>query len=254
LQHTAFETMPVFVAIVNDITERQRKEPHLKLRDRSIEAVDVGVTITDASQTHYPLVYVNQALCTMTGYQPAELIGKGVRVLRKNDSHQPAHLHIQQAQEKGEAVQVLFKSTRKDGVVYMDELSLSPVHNAAGKLTHYIGINRDVTSKLDAQARSHRLRKMEVIGQLSGGIAHDFNNDLSVIIGNLEFLASDTMNNDQQEFRNEASNAAKMGARLTRRLLAFANRSQLEPVVLDINERVLNSVACNRGRNRVIVS
>lgn len=238
----ATQTPPVYTAIVQDITGRKRQEELINLRNRAIEAVDVGVSIADATQVNHPLVYVNQPLCAMTGYTPDELLGRGAKWLQKDDRQQPEHLKIQEAQAKGKPVQVLLKSTRKDGSHYMDELSLSPVHNDAGELTHYIGINRDVTAKLKAQARLHQAQKFEAIGQLSGGIAHDFNNLLSVITGNLEFLAMDIMDETHRDLLNDAASAAQMGARLTRRLLTFAKKSQLDPVVLNANDSVLTAM------------
>lgn len=121
-------------------------------------------------------------------------------------------------------MRVVFKSTRKDGTHYMDELSLFPVKDASGDLTHYIGINRDVTTVMRTQAKLHQAQKIEAIGQLSGSVAHDFNNLLSVISGNLEFLSMELTDETHLDYVNEADSAAKMGARLTRRLLTFAKQ------------------------------
>ncbi|ASJ76119.1 PAS domain S-box protein [Granulosicoccus antarcticus] len=176
LQYMAAQDPPVYTAIVQDITERQRQEESVRLRERAIEALDVGVTILDATKENNPLVYVNQTLCRMTGYSADELIGQGAGIFQRNNRQQIPHLEVKAAQAKGESVQVLFNSVRKNGSRFMNELSLSPVHNAKGKLTHYIGINRDVTEKLETEERSQRSRKIEAVGQLAGGIAHDFNN------------------------------------------------------------------------------
>jgi len=247
LQYMSTQNPPVYVAIAQDITERTRQEESIRLRNDAIDAVDVGVSITDAREENYPLVYVNQTLCAMTGYTAEELIGQGVRILQKDDQNQPEHQKIQIAQAKGDPVTVLFKSTRKDGSTYMDELSLSPIYSAEKELTHYIGINRDVTAKLETEARLYRSEKIDAIGQLSGGIAHDFNNLLNVIIGNLEFLAADITDKEHRDYINEADNAAQMGARLTRRLLAFAKQGQLEPTVLNANEHVLTALELLRS-------
>lgn len=242
VQFMASQSPPVITAIVQDITDRKQHEAMINLRDRAIEALDVGVTITNATLKGHPLVYVNQAVCNLTGYTIDELLGQEVQILQKNDPAQPEHMKIQEAQAKGESVQVTFKSTRKDGSHYMDELSLFPVHDDAGELTHYIGINRDVTSALQTQAKLHQSQKIEAIGQLSGGVAHDFNNLLSVILGNLEFLAMEITDQNHRDFINEADSAAQMGARLTRRLLTFAQQNPLEPEVLSVNDHTLNAI------------
>lgn len=242
LQLMASQKPPVYVAIVQDITHRKYQEETIKLRDRAIEALDVGVSITDATKENSPLVYVNRALCELTGYTPDELLGQGVRMLQMDDQHQVEHFKLMEAQAKGEPIQVLLKSTRKDGSHYMDEVSLSPVRNASGELTHYIGINRDVTEKLNTEAQLRQAQKIEAIGQLSGGIAHDFNNLLSVITGNIEYLALSITDKTHRDCLDEADKAAQMGSRLTHRLLTFAKQGQLQPVVLNANEPVLSAI------------
>ena len=130
----------------------------------------------------------------------------------------------------------------------MNELSLSPVHSAEGQLTHYIGINCDVTKKLEIEERSQRSRKIEAVGQLAGGIAHDFNNLLSIITGNLEFLAMNVTDKTHLDYLKKADSAAQMGARLTRRLLSFASRrEQLKPTVLNVNDHVIAALELLRS-------
>lgn len=75
LQFMPEQSPPVFTAIVQDISDRKQKEGMIKLRDRAIEALDVGVSITDARKADHPLVYINKALCKLTGYSSDELLG-----------------------------------------------------------------------------------------------------------------------------------------------------------------------------------
>jgi len=227
---------------MQQLSERDQTHEQVLLRERAIEALDVGVSITDATKDDHPIVYINQRLCELTGYSKEELLGQGVRILQKNNKQQPEHLQIQAAQAKGESVQVQFQSTRKDGSQYMDGLSLSPVFDDNGKLTHYIGINQDVTAKLATEAKLHHSQKIDAVGQLTGGIAHDFNNHLSVILGNLELLSMDITNPEHREHIHEATSAAKMGARLTHRLLTFARQGQLEPTILNPNKHILEAI------------
>ena len=243
VQYMASQNPPVYTSIVQDITERQRQQEKIKLRERAIESLDIGVSITDVSKDDHPLVYVNQTLCKMTGYTPDELLGQGVRILQQEDKRTEAQRKIFEAVSNEEPVQVLIKNTRKDGSHFMGELSLSPVHNEMGKLTHYIGINQDVTVKLDTEARLQQAKKLDAIGQLSGGIAHDFNNMLGVIRGNLELLSLNATSDADLEHFEEALRAVKMSARLTSRLLSFARQSPLEPQLINVNKQVMDVVA-----------
>ncbi len=247
LQLLSSSPPPVILVIARDIQELKIKQYDLQLRNKAMDAVDVGISITDARLPGHPLVYVNQGWCKLTGYDAQELLGQPVRLLQQSDIHQPAHAMIEQAQSRGESVQVLLNSTRKDGSTYMDELFLSPIHNSEGDVTHYIGVNRDVTSLLETQRQLDNAQRLESVGLLSSGIAHDFNNLLSVIQGNLEFLMLQLEEEDQLELVRDAVGAANMGGRLTKRLLAFGRRSQLEPTVLNLNTQILEAVELLRS-------
>jgi nitrogen-specific signal transduction histidine kinase/CheY-like chemotaxis protein len=96
-----------------------------------------------------------------------------------------------------------------------------------------------VTGKRLLEEQLRQAQKLEAIGQLAGGIAHDFNNLLTIITGNHELLEMELQDVEQRDLLTRANNAALMGARLTNRLLTFARRRRLDPVVLDLNEQVL---------------
>ena len=105
-----------------------------------------GITIADA-RANYALVYVNSGFEHLTGYSAAEIIQEGYRLLQREDTEQP-ELHILRvAMERGEGCQVVLRNYRKDGSMFWNELSLSPVHDVAGNLTHYIGVQKDVTAR-----------------------------------------------------------------------------------------------------------
>ena len=242
LQYLPNQTPPIFSAIVQDITERQKQQAELILRDRAIAEVDVGVLITDARQDDNPIVYVNAAFEQMTGYSADEMIGHNPRFLQGNDRQQPALEKIRNALTAQVPVQAQLRNYFKDGTEYVNELAISPVRDTEGTVTHYIGIQRDVTERLATDARLLQAQKIDAIGQLSGGIAHDFNNLLNVIIGNIEFLQMNLQDPESRELANEVDSAAQMGSRLTQRLLAFARQGTLKPVVLNINDQLLASM------------
>ena len=252
LQFMATQTPPVFTAIVQDITESKRQEQDVNLRDRAIEELDVGVSIIDATKPENPFVYVNRRLCEMSGYPAEQLLGNGPDVLRDEQLNIDELRKLRNSIAKGEPTQGILHFERKDGTGFTGDISMSPVHSAEGDLTHYIAIVRDITARLETEARLNRSQKIEAIGQLAGGVAHDFNNLLSVIIGNIEFLKASVSNEKHLLLLSQADVAAQMGARLTRKLLSFAKQDQLEPVVLDANEQVreaMNLLRTTIGEN-----
>ncbi len=93
----------------------------------------------------------------------------------------------------------------------------------------------------DSQAQLYQAQKLEAVGQLTGGIAHDFNNLLAVLLGNLELLAENPDADGRQDFLDDSIRAARRGRELTRSLLNFARRAQLNPEPLRLNDVLTES-------------
>ncbi len=136
----------------------------------------------------------------------------------------------------GRDVEFEVRSARADGVER--DLAVNYVANRGpeGDVVGFLSIVRDVTEQKRLEATLRHSQKMEAIGQLTGGIAHDFNNLLSVIIGNLQLLERPLAENERLAKQVQtALRAALRGAELTRRLLAFARQTVLEPRAVNMN-------------------
>jgi PAS domain S-box-containing protein len=136
---------------------------------------------------------------------------------------------------------------RKDGSRFWAEVTIVAVRNESGAITGFAEIVRDVSERKRAQQALERTRealamsqKMETIGQLTGGIAHDFNNLLAAVLGSLELLKKRLDMDDPkiQRLVDNAMQGALRGASLTQRMLAFARKQDLKPVVVDVPELV----------------
>ncbi|HYZ46768.1 MAG TPA: ATP-binding protein, partial [Actinomycetota bacterium] len=135
----------------------------------------------------------------------------------------------------------------KDGNGLHLALTTSPVRNEFGDVTHAVTIVRDISDRVEAEARRveleqqlHQSQKMEAIGRLASGVAHDFNNLLSVIINYANFLAEDlepgsTASDDVQRIRQAGHSAVG----LVRQLLLFSRKEAVEPQIVDPNQMVL---------------
>jgi signal transduction histidine kinase len=109
------------------------------------------------------------------------------------------------------------------------------MRDAAGRITGLLGASQDVTATRLAMQQLREAQKMEAIGRLTGGIAHDFNNILGVMMGNLELLQRQLpLDPSSGEAMRRATAAVDHGAKLTRRLLAFARQQSLEPTLVNI--------------------
>ena len=120
---------------------------------RVLDSICNGVTITDATLPGAPLIYVNPAFEQMTGYSAEEVIGISCNFLQGEDRDQPGVHAVRAAIREGREERVLLRNYRKDGTPFWNELYLSPMFDGAGKLAHFVGIQNDVTAKIEAESQ-----------------------------------------------------------------------------------------------------
>ena len=219
-----------------DITERKRAEEALLLRDRAIQAVSQGILITDPNQPDNPVIFASGGFERMTGYRSDEVIGKNCRFLQGKDTDQETLRDLRSAIAEARSRSVEILNYRKDGKPFWNQLAITPVLGPAGQLTHFVGIQTDVTERRRLEEQYRQAQKMEAVGRLAGGVAHDFNNLLTVITGYSELLlAMPGVANSTREAVASIREAGERAASLTRQLLGFSRQSLLQPKVLDLN-------------------
>jgi PAS domain S-box-containing protein len=219
-----------------DITTRKRAEASLLLRDRAIGAASTGILIADAGQPDLPTIYVNPACERITGYSAAELLGRNCRMLQGPGTDPVVRQQIHDAIAAGRGCKVTLLNYRKDGRPFWNDLQISPVADESGRITHFIGVQTDVTERVALEAELRHSQKMDTIGRLAGGIAHDFNNLLTVIGGASSFARELLPPEHPVQLElAEISLATERASVLTRHLLTSARKQSINPVVLDLN-------------------
>ncbi len=134
-------------AIAKDITVRKRQEKRLRILERSVEASMHGVVIADARQPDLPVVYTNAAFSRITGYAPEEVIGRNCRILQDEESDPDSLAEIRRAIAEHRPAHVLIRNRRKDGSLFWNELHIAPVEDDEGNVTHYVGLQNDVSEQ-----------------------------------------------------------------------------------------------------------
>ncbi|SDY90110.1 PAS domain S-box-containing protein [Micromonospora pattaloongensis] len=185
----------------------------------------------------------NDGAMAVYGYRAEEICGRHISVIV------PPHLHPELEEllrriRRGERVERLeTQRVRKDGTVIEVSVTISPIHDGAGRVVGAAAVGRDITEEKRAaaeraclQQRLHQSQRLESLGQLAGGVAHDFNNLLAVILSCTELLADEldaasAAGRDVQAIQR----AAERGARLTRQLLIFGRKDTTRPELLDLN-------------------
>lgn len=136
--------------LVRDITEAVEAENQLHLQERALASSSCGVVISDMKQPGQPVIYVNESFERITGYSSAEVLGHNCNLLQHEGDDLAALGEIRDAIRSGHSCKVVLKNWRKDGSPFWNELSLSPLFNEAGEITHYIGIQNDISASVAA--------------------------------------------------------------------------------------------------------
>jgi PAS domain S-box-containing protein len=219
-----------------DITERKLAEiAHARLATAVAQAAET-IVITDL---HGTILYANPAFELTTGYTCAEAIGRNPRLLKSGRQDPDFYRQMWECLARGEVWTGHFVNRRKDGTLFEEEATISPVRDAAGRIVNYVAVKRDVTREVQLESRLRQAQKMEAVGQLAGGVAHDFNNILAAVLMYIGLLQLETaLDPATQSSLKELSKEIQRGSALTRQLLAFSRQQAMEPRRLDLHRLV----------------
>ena len=222
----------------SDITERKLAEEERARLAMAVEQAAETIVITDASGT---ILYANPVFENTSGYTRAEALGQNPRLLKSGRHTAEFYRQMWTVLERGQVWTGRLINKKKDGTLYEEDASISPMRDAAGKVVNYVAVKHDVTREVQLEAQLRQSQKMEAIGQLSGGVAHDFNNILTVIMMQAEITGM--IEHLPEEIRQGLGHiraAAERAANLTRQLLLFSRKQVMQPRELDLNEVVTN--------------
>jgi PAS domain S-box-containing protein len=222
-----------FTGIIHDLSDLTRAESNsLKLNRIINECINEVYTF---SQENLKFTWANDAACRNLGFSSIDLRALTPLNIVKNLSEATLNRSMDVLKdEQAPFLAVNEQLQRKDGSFYDVELQLYYLDELDPP--EFAAIAMDVTERNRMLQVVRQSQKMESIGNLTGGIAHDFNNILTVVLGNSELLQMEERNQNDTELLNEISEAARMGSRLTNRLLAFARRKSLSPKLINISE------------------
>ncbi|MHB1226797.1 MAG: hybrid sensor histidine kinase/response regulator [Desulfurivibrionaceae bacterium] len=221
---------------IRDITAQKRAKAERTRLMAAIEQVGEGIFVTDAQGT---IQFVNPAFKRMTGYSGEEAVGQNLRILKSGEQDELLYRNLWETVSGGTTWSGRMVNKRKDGTLYTEETTISPVRDALGQIVNYVAVGRDITEHLRLEGQFLQAQKMEAVGLLAGGVAHDYNNMLTVILGYAE-LALRKVDPDQPLHGDleEIIKAARRSTDITRQLLIFARKQTIIPVALDLNQTV----------------
>ncbi len=218
----------------------------LHLNRNIFRSVTNGISVANAQLPDMPLLYVNPAFELMTGYSFEEVEGKNCRFLQADDRDQPGLTLIREALRQRRQTVAIIRNHRKDGSSFWNELTLSPIRNRDGELTHFVGIQMDVTERVELESALRQSEKLAAVGRLASSISHEINNPLEAVM-NLLYLAEQTapQTDDAAEMRGylrQADQELRRVKLITAQSLRFYKQSTGPEAVLcsDLLQSVLD--------------
>jgi len=168
---------PTTQLILRDVTATRERTQQLTLFERAIQTANQGITIADAQQEDLPLIYVNDAFEDITGYSVAECLGENCRFLQGAGTDEETVATIRRGLESESPVTVEILNYRKDGTPFWNLLDIVPVHDKDGCVTHFLGLQQDITGRIEREQR---------LGVLDRVLRHNLRNRGNVVLSAAE--------------------------------------------------------------------
>jgi PAS domain S-box-containing protein len=208
----------------------------------AVEKTRMPMTIVDARQADYPIIFSNDAFLEMTGYSEQEVLGRNCRFLQGPETDRRSVQVIRAALAENREMAIEILNYRKDGSTFWNALFISPVYAPSGELIYFFASQLDVSRRRDAEDALRQAQKMEALGQLTGGIAHDFNNLLQVMVGHLDLMEMSLKGTRKpftpertQQTIDSVKQAVSRASTLTQQLLAFSRKQRLDGRTVNLN-------------------
>ncbi len=216
-----------------DITERKRAEAALQLQGAALAAAANAIVITDAQGT---IEWSNPAFSVLSGYTGEETIGKNPRDLVKSGQQTAAfYQELWDTIRAGQVWHGELVNRRKDGTLYSEDMTITPLRAVGHAITHFIGIKQNVTERKEMEKQLLRSQRLESVGRLAGGIAHDLNNILAPVLLAPPLLREAIRDPDTRNMVDLIETSTKRGAEIIKQLLTFSRGLKGERVPLQLS-------------------
>ena len=260
------------ISVQRDITERKAAEEKVRKMSQAVEQSPALVVITD---TLGNIEFVNPKFCQLTGYTAREVMGKNPRILKSGNQSEDFYRDLWDTITDGKEWRGEFHNKKKNGELYWESASISPIIDEKGEATHYIAIKEDVTERkaMEQELKDHadhlkeevkkqaneliQSEKMAGIGLLVAGVAHEVNNPLAYVKSNSNFLKEDFLKmkehlvktgweggdlKETEELLDSNIEGLDRIAKITRTLKRFARPDSGGRAFVNINEGIRDTL------------
>lgn len=191
-------------SISHDVTENVELAAQSRVFKRAFESTLTAMIITDHREKDNPIVYANPGFENLTGYSPAEIIGRNCRFLQGPDTEKDTIKKLGRAIKRGESCRAKLINYRKNGKKFWNELVITPVHNNDGEVTHFIGMQFDATRQQKAELKLSRQRDVAEAANVAksnfvANMSHEIRTPLTTIVGMTELMLDQETEKEKQD-------------------------------------------------------
>jgi PAS domain S-box-containing protein len=227
------DAMKTAAGILGSAIGRRLSEGIIRRMATAVEQAVESIVITDRDGA---VEYVNPAFEQITGYAREEAFGKKLSMLKSGKHDAGFYREMWETINSGRIWEGRIINRRKNGDLYNEDATISPIRDENGVITHFVSVRRDVTHEVKMEEQLRRAQKMEAIGLLSGGVAHDFGNILTPIMAYADMVVSGLdRSSPVVAYVQEIQKAAARAEKLIRQMMTFSRKKEVELRSLDLN-------------------
>jgi two-component system, sensor histidine kinase and response regulator len=237
-----------FEVVAEDVTDLWRAQSLARLQAAALDAVANAVVFTEPDGT---IVWVNRAFTTLTGYAPEEAVGRTPRILNSGVHPKAFFEEMWKTVSEGGVWRGELVNRRKDGSLYTEEMTIAPVFDDAGRITHYVAVKQDATDRARAREaeREARVAAEEAARMKTAFLAnmsHEIRTPMNGVMGMTELLLDSDLDPEQRRAAELVKDSAESLLSIINHILDYskaeAGRMELEATSFDLSSVVGGAV------------
>ena len=246
------------IVSIHDITERRRTGNALRKLERAVEQTPVSIVITGLSGD---IEYVNPIFSEVTGYSREEAIGQNPRIMQSGETPVEIYQNLWKTITSGGVWKGEVRNRKKNGELFWEEATISPVINEAGEITNFIAVKEDITQRKQIEtdlklAKEAAEAANNAKGEFLAMMSHEIRTPLNGVIGLTSLLLDTRLDKEQKEFAETVKQSADSLLFVINDILDFSKieAGRLDVEVIDFDLRALienmNGMLAYRAREK----
>ncbi len=227
LKHQQLNNKEEVETIVDTPNTYGPEDEQLLFFKRAVEAARNGICITNPRMTDNPIVYVNDGFLDFTGYKRDQVLGRNCRFLQRDDRDQAPIESIREALRLEIPITTILRNYRRDGSLFWNELTLSPVHDQSGRLINFVGVQNDISARKDAEKR---------VSEFYSVISHELRTPLTSINSALSVIADGSAGKANAQIMRMVEIALENSERLVRLISDILDWKKIESGKFKLNK------------------